>query len=324
MATAGVDPHRIGQELDGAVVTVDPDLPSAVREGVEEITGRPVGTGAGPRVHVGPAMPELAVGDRMLWMHSTSAGVDALLKAHTPWPRETLLTRTVGRMGERIGQYVLAWALAELQNIPGFLHQQASRTWNRLPSELADGTLAVVFGTGSIGAGIGAALQRCGVRTVGVARTPRPTPGFDEVVALGTPDGAGGPSGELVSALGAARWVVDALPLTPETAGLFGPGLFGAMSGTTFFNVGRGATVRTDALAQALELGQVARAVLDVLPEEPAPPGSPVWDLPRTTLTSHSAGPTTATDITADFGTAWHTLRTGRLPTLAVRTTLGY
>ncbi|MGI5347615.1 NAD(P)-dependent oxidoreductase [Streptomyces sp. CA-250714] len=322
--TEGADPERIGQELDGAVVTVDAALPKPVREGIEEITGRPVGTGEGPRVHVGPDLPRLAPGERLLWMHSTYAGVDALLKAHTPWPTGTLLTRTVGRMGERIGQYVLAWALAELQNIPDYVRQQASRTWNRLPSELADGTLAVIFGTGSIGAGIGAALQRCGVRTVGVARTPRPAPGFDEVVALGTPDGAGGPSAELAGVLAEARWVVDALPLTPQTAGLFGPGLFGAMDGATFFNVGRGATVHTDALAQALERGQVGHAVLDVLPEEPAPPTSPAWDLPRTTLTSHSAGPTTPLDITTDFRTAWHTLRTGQLPSLAVHTAAGY
>ncbi|MET9859271.1 NAD(P)-dependent oxidoreductase [Streptomyces smyrnaeus] len=324
MAATGADPQRIGRELDGALVTVDPALPSAVREEVEEITGRPVGAGAGPRVHVGPGLPRLAAGERLLWMHSTNAGVDALLRAHSPWPPEALLTRTVGRMGERIGQYVLAWALAELQEIPGFLRQQEARTWNRLPTELADGTLAVVFGTGSIGAGVGAALRRCGIRTVGVARTPRPAPDFDSVLALGDPGGPHGPSAELTAALGAARWVVDALPLTPGTAGLFGPELFGAMAGATFFNVGRGATVRTEALAEALERGQVAHAVLDVLPKEPAPPTSPAWDLPRTTLTSHSAGPTTAADITADFRTAWQALRAGRLPALTVHTAAGY
>ncbi|MBO8196595.1 D-2-hydroxyacid dehydrogenase, partial [Streptomyces oryzae] len=43
-----------------------------------------------------------------------------------------------------------------------------------------------------------------------------------------------------------------------------------------------------------------------------------------TTLTSHSAGPTTATDITADFHTAWHTLHTGELPSLTVHTATGY
>ncbi|NSC24924.1 D-2-hydroxyacid dehydrogenase [Streptomyces albus subsp. chlorinus] len=327
MTTEGADPLRIGQELDRAVVTVDPALPRLVHEGVERTAGRPLGTGEGPRVHVGPAVPGLGDGERLLWVHSTTAGVDALLKAHTPWPREVLLTRTVGRMGERIGQYVLAWALAELQDVPGFLRQQVSRTWNRLETELADGTLAVVFGTGRIGSGIAAALQQCGVRTVGVARSPRQAPGFDGVVPLGAPAGAdspGIPSAELAGVLGEARWVVNALPLTAETAGLFGAELFAAMDGPTFFNVGRGETVRTEALARALEAGRVGRAVLDVLPEEPAPATSPAWDLPRTTLTSHSAGPTTHADVTADFRAAWEALRAGEFPALTVRVTAGY
>lgn len=329
MAIEGVDPRRIGRELAGAAVTVDPGLPAPVRAGVGELVRRPLGPGTGPRIHVGPTLPELGPGERLLWMHSSNAGVDALL-ASAAWPPGTLLTRTVGRMGERIGQYVLAWVLAELQNIPAFLDQHASRTWNRLPTELADGTLAVVLGTGGIGAGIAAALRRCGVRTVGVARTARPVPGFDEVVALGAPDGSrapdgsGAPSAELAAALGAARWVVDALPLTPATAGLLGSGFFGAMDGATFLNVGRGATVRTEALGRALEEGRVAHAVLDVLPEEPAGPGSPAWELPRTTLTSHSAGPTTAADVLADFRAAWDALSAGRRPGLAVRLTRGY
>ncbi|UNT00151.1 D-2-hydroxyacid dehydrogenase [Streptomyces tubbatahanensis] len=325
MTTAGADPLRIGHELDGAVVTVDPALPERVHEGVERIVGRPVGTGRGPRVHIGPHFPELAEGERLLWVHSSNAGVDALLKARTPWPREVLLTRTVGRMGERIGQYVLAWVLAELQNVPGFLEQHARRTWHRLPTELADGALAVVLGAGRIGTAIGTALQQCGVHTVGVARSPREMPGFDSVVPLGVPEEpGGGPAQELADVLAKARWVVNALPLTPQTRGLVGAGLLGALRGATFINVGRGETVLTDALARALDDGTVGHAVLDVLPEEPAAPADPAWDLPRTTLTCHSAGPTTHEDVTADFRAAWQALRAGELPTLTVRVSAGY
>ncbi|MGK4908997.1 NAD(P)-dependent oxidoreductase [Streptomyces albus] len=327
MTSAGADPLRIGQELDGAVVTVDPGLPPHVHQEIEEIIGRPLGTGPGPRVHIGPGFPEPAGRERLLWVHSTNAGVDALLAARTPWPREVLLTRTVGRMGERIGQYVLAWALAELQNVPGFLHQHETRTWHRLPTELADGTLAVVFGAGRIGSAVGSALGSCGIRTVGVAHGARTAPGLDRVVPLGDPGETGGsgvPAPELAEALSRARWVVNTLPLTPETAGLFGAGLFAACDGATFFNVGRGETVRTDDLARALRTGRVRRAVLDVLHTEPAPSDDAAWDLPRTTLTSHSAGPTTDADITADFRSAWHTLRGGDLPELTVRVSAGY
>lgn len=318
-----VDPRRLAERLERAVVRIDPALPGEVARGVEEITGRPPGEGTGPVVHIGPTLPASAHpggAPDLLWVHSTNAGVDGMLGSvpgtASPWPEGVLLTRTVGRMGERIGQYVLAWALADCQNVRGFLDQHAARTWHRLPTELAADSGAVVFGTGHIGSGIGAALQRCGIRTTGVARTAREAPGFDTVLALDAP--------ELTAALSGARWVVNALPLTPATRGLFGPRLLCATDGATFVNVGRGESVLTDALAEALRSGHLGAAVLDALPDEPTPPDSPLWDLPRTVLTSHSAGITTPADILTDFHTSWTTLTSGHLPPLTVRTDAGY
>ncbi len=57
MAIEGVDPRRIGRELAGAAVTVDPGLPAPVRAGVGELVRRPLGPGTGPRIHVGPTPP---------------------------------------------------------------------------------------------------------------------------------------------------------------------------------------------------------------------------------------------------------------------------
>ncbi|MDJ1134968.1 D-2-hydroxyacid dehydrogenase [Streptomyces iconiensis] len=326
--TDGVDVEWVAGQLERAVVLADPSLSPELTGGLEEFTGRPLGEGTGPVVHVGPTLPaEFRAGrrsagdgsegsDRLMWVHSTNAGVDGMLGDVSPWPEGVLLTRTVGRMGERIGQYVLAWALADCQDVRGFLRQHASRTWRRLPTELAEGRRAVIFGTGSIGAAVAAALRCCGIRTTGVARTPREAPGFDEVFALEAP--------ELTEALGQAHWVVNALPLTPATTGLFGPRLLSAMNGATFVNVGRGESVQTEALAKALETGDVGGAVLDVLPDEPAPPDSPLWDLPNTVITSHSAGITTPTDVLTDFRTAWHALRSGQRPALSVQLGLGY
>lgn len=313
-----VDPGRIAARLEQAAVHADPSLPAEVARGIEEITGRPLGEGAGPVVYVGPTLPAALRADSsgLLWVHSTNAGVDGMLGADSPWPEGVLLTRTVGRMGERIGQYVLTWVLADCQNVRGFLGQHAARTWRRLPTELAEGRSAVVFGTGHIGAAIGTSLQRCGIHTTGVARTARDTPGFDTVLAMEAP--------ELTTVLAGARWVVNALPLTPGTRALFGARLLSAMDGATFVNVGRGESVQTEALARALETGHLGAAVLDALPEEPTPPGSPLWDLPHTVITSHSAGITTPTDILTDFHTSWTTLRTAHLPPLTVRTNTGY
>ncbi|MGW0939895.1 NAD(P)-dependent oxidoreductase [Streptomyces sp. NPDC002666] len=300
--------------LARARLLAGPEVGPAVAEALERTTGRVVERGGpagrGPYVYVGAALPHALRGDGLLWFHSVNAGTDALLGAG-PWPAGALLTRTVGRMGERIAQYVLAWVLAECQSVPEFAAQHARGEWRRIPSELAAGQTAVVHGTGRIGSAVAGLLRSCGIRTVGVVRTPRTVPpGFDAVAVADEPL--------------AARWVVAALPLTDATAGYFGAARFAAMGGATFLNVGRGATVDLVALEAALHAGSVGRAVLDVLPDEPAAPGDACWRLPRTVITSHSAGITADDDIVTDFAACLRELTAGRTPALAVDTTRGY
>ncbi|MFI7362223.1 NAD(P)-dependent oxidoreductase [Streptomyces sp. NPDC050149] len=300
--------------LARARLLAGPEVGPAVTEALERATGRIVERGGpvgrGPYVYVGASLPEALRGDGLLWFHSVNAGTDALLGAG-PWPAGALLTRTVGRMGERIAQYVLAWVLAECQSVPEFAAQHARGEWRRIPSELAAGQTAVVHGTGRIGSAVAGLLRSCGIRTVGVVRTPRTVPpGFDAVAVADEPV--------------AARWVVAALPLTDATAGYFGAARFAALGGATFLNVGRGATVDLVALEAALHAGSVGRAVLDVLPDEPAAPGDACWRLPRTVITSHSAGITADDDIVTDFVACLRELTAGRLPALAVDTTRGY
>ncbi|MFB7527146.1 NAD(P)-dependent oxidoreductase [Streptomyces sp. NPDC056178] len=298
-----------------AAPTVDA---SVVRE-LERITGRPVHRAAPgtapqePFVHVGATLPDALRCGSLLWFHSVNAGTDALLAAG-PWPSGALLTRTVGRMGERIAQYVLAWVLADCQSVHEFAAQHARAEWRRIPSELAAGRTALIYGTGRIGSAVAALLRGCGIRTVGVARGTRTAAGFDRVV------GAGEDAGPLAS----ARWVVSTLPLTTGTDGFFGPDRCAGMNGATFINVGRGRTVDMRALEAALRSGAVGRAVLDVLPEEPPAPGDPCWRLPRTVITSHSAGITSDEDIVTDFAACWDAVAEGRVPDTAVDVGRGY
>ncbi|MFI7239605.1 NAD(P)-dependent oxidoreductase [Streptomyces cyaneofuscatus] len=311
--------------LARARLLVAPELSASLVRELERITGRgaaPLGDGepaGGPLLCVGAALPgglRTAAADRLLWFHSVNAGTDPLLAAG-PWPAGALLTRTVGRMGERIAQYVLGWVLAECQNVPEYAAQHARAEWRRLPSELVAGQTALVYGTGRIGGAVAGLLRGCGVRTVGVARTARtgpPSPGFDRVIG----------AEEDAEELAGARWVVAALPSTGATEGFFGAGRFAALRGATFVNVGRGATVDLGALEAALRGGGVRRAVLDVLAEEPAAPGDPVWRLPRTVITSHSSGITADEDVAVDFAACWEAVREGRRPGLTVDVERGY
>jgi phosphoglycerate dehydrogenase-like enzyme len=220
-------------------------------------------------------------------------------------------------MGERIAQYVLAWVLAECQSVPEHTAQHARAAWHRVPSTLAAGQTVVVHGTGRIGSAVAALLRACSLHTVGVCRTPRDVPaGFDRVVPAG--------GDEERAALADARWVVSTLPLTGATEGFFDDARFTAMRGASFVNVGRGACVDMAALEAALRSGSVRRAVLDVLPEEPPAADDRAWLLPRTVITSHSAGITADEDVVTDFEACWQAVAEGRVPALAVDTGRGY
>jgi phosphoglycerate dehydrogenase-like enzyme len=320
---------RRAEDLKRAVVLVDAELPDSVLEALAAITGLPAARWTGtpsdgrdggdpsakpPLIYVGPGLPPSLDPGRLLWFHSSNAGIDGLLRAG-PWPPAVVLTRTVGRMGERIAQYVLAWILAECQSIPVFLTQQQRAEWRRVPSELAVGQTALIYGVGRIGSRVAALLRGCGIHTVGVTRTARPgVPAFDGTVTAETAD----------TLLGQARWVVSTLPSTPRTEDFFGAARFAAMRGATFINAGRGDTVDHSALASALDSGAVGAAVLDVLREEPPGTDDAVWRLPRTVITSHSAGITAPDDVIGDFTACWAALSQGRRPELAVTPAQGY
>jgi phosphoglycerate dehydrogenase-like enzyme len=54
--------------------------------------------------------------------------------------------------------------------------------------------------------------------------------------------------------------------------------------------ISRGGIVDEDALAQALNTGQIAGAGVDVTTIEPLPPDSPLWEAKNIIITPHLAG----------------------------------
>ena len=79
-------------------------------------------------------------------------------------------------------------------------------------------------------------------------------------------------------------------PLTEETRGFIDRGVLGRMpEGSYLINTARGGLVVMDDLLWALEEGPLAGAALDVLPQEPPPPGHPLLSDPNVILTPHAA-----------------------------------
>jgi D-3-phosphoglycerate dehydrogenase / 2-oxoglutarate reductase len=88
-----------------------------------------------------------------------------------------------------------------------------------------------------------------------------------------------------------ADFLVLAAKVTPETAGIVSADVLAAMKPTAYLvNTGRAALADYDALVESLRGRRIAGAALDVYPQEPLPPDSPLLELDNVVLSPHLAG----------------------------------
>jgi glyoxylate/hydroxypyruvate reductase A len=143
-----------------------------------------------------------------------------------------------------------------------------------------------VMGLGVIGSHVSDVLAGLGFKVAGWSRTPKTLPGAERF------HGEAG----LDAFLRRSEILVCLLPRTRATEGILNLELFrklkrdGAVGGAFLINAGRG-PLQVDAdILTALDEGTLAAATLDVFPQEPLPPESPLWTHPRVTITPHNAG----------------------------------
>ena len=229
----------------------------------------------------------VAAATRLVWIQIAWAGAESCLRVPRVGNGEVLLTNMQKMSSPVIGEHAIAMALALARALPVFAKQMQSDERAGLYAArsgmmpLAGKTMLVV-GLGGIGteaARRGAAL---GMRVIGTRNSSREGPEFVEYVGL---------ADELLVLAGQADVIVNALPLTSTTRGLLDQKFFDATrKGVLFVNVGRGATVNTDALVAALKSGQVGGAGLDVTEPEPLPADHPLWEFENVIITPHVAG----------------------------------
>jgi phosphoglycerate dehydrogenase-like enzyme len=208
-------------------------------------------------------------------VQTRSAGVDWILEYV---PDGVTLCSAKGARDPAMAEWVLWAILADFKAARVAAEQQAAGEWKHLDLRDLEDARVLILGHGSIGVAVEERLAPFGVaEVVRVARRAR--------------DGVHGVD-ELEGLLGDVDVVVNLLPATPQTNGLFDARMIGAMrDGALLVNAGRGATVDTAALLEALVTGRV-RAVLDVVEPEPLPAEHPLWEAPNLILTPHSAGDT--------------------------------
>ena len=237
-----------------------------------------------------PPAAAAAASPRLGWVHLSSAGytsysdpdIQAALGA-----KGAKLTTSSSVYAEPCAEHVLAFMLAWARQLPAALDaQRGQRDWRqrelRQRSVLLTEQRVVIFGFGSIGQRLVEMLLPFTRSISGVRRKVR----GDERIEVFTFDDP-----RVDERLSEAHHVVNVLPGARSTTRYFDAArLSRCAHGAVFYNIGRGATVDQDALAERLRSGALAAALLDVTDPEPLPPEHALWAAPNCFITPHSGG----------------------------------
>jgi phosphoglycerate dehydrogenase-like enzyme len=227
-----------------------------------------------------------AAGPQLLWIHNYFVGMDRCV-GMSDSQRETMIFTNNKRLsGPAIAEHTIAMMMSIARGLPAYSRAQVKSEWDdSLSSAIrfgeVKGKTMLVVGLGGIGTEIAWRAHGLGMRIIATRNSSRRGPDYVDYVGL---------ADELNKLAGDADVIVNALPLTAKTTGVFNKAFFDAAKpGAMFLSVGRGKSTVTDDLIAALESGQIYGAGLDVTDPEPLPADSPLWQMPRVVITPHSS-----------------------------------
>ncbi len=232
-----------------------------------------------------PTDDVIAAGSRLRWLHLLGAGADGF-NLQVAQARGIAVSNSRGVAASNIAEHVLALMLSFARDLPTLARAQQARRWTKSGGlrlfELSGQTIGII-GLGAIGQALAEKAGALGMRVLGLRRNAQPVVGVECVYGIE----------RMAEMAGQCHHIVACLPGTPGSAGMIDASFFDAMrQGSYFYNVGRGSTVDTQDLLDALADGRLSGAGLDVVDPEPLPEGHPLWDHPRVIMTSHTAGNT--------------------------------
>lgn len=290
-------PTSIVMSVPPADLRARPDLLDWIREVTEDVEIVTLSIGFGPapdnetirntEVYLGYCSPDLVRKAKNLrWLQNYGVGVDRCAMMPGIKERDFLMTNNQHYSAPPIAEHVIAMMMMITRNLTGFHKAQLEGNWNRGLStgtpmiEVKDKTMLVV-GLGGIGTEVARRAVGLGMRVIATRNSSREGPDFVEYVGL---------SDELNKLAAEADVIVNALPLTRKTTGIFDKEFFsGLKKGSYFISVGRGKSTVTADLIAALRDGTLAGAGLDVTDPEPLPPGHELWQIPNVIITPHNS-----------------------------------
>lgn len=234
--------------------------------------------------HVLPSLTSLR------WIQATWAGVEPLLDPALR--RDYLLTNARGVFGGLMSEYVFAYLLAHERHLLDKYRAQLEQKWDPTPHGTLRGKQIGLLGVGTIGAALARTAKHFGMRVKGYTRESEASADVDAYF-----------HGDRLRDFAAdLDYLVAVMPATARTRRLVDADFLRALPPrAVFVNPGRGGVVDEPALAEALEEGRLAGAVLDVFQQEPLPPEHVFWRTRNLLITSHTAALSIPEDIAPVF-----------------------
>jgi phosphoglycerate dehydrogenase-like enzyme len=237
---------------------------------------------------------------KLKWIQFTYSGLDRWIENPLFSEPGIQITSLSGATVSQIAEHVILMMLTLGHKIPLAIANQRKSEWPKdrqekyQPVELRGSTVGIV-GYGSIGRQIARLLIPFGATVLATkrdAKSPEDFGFFKE--GFGDPEGSLAhriyPAEALKSMLKQSDFVVVCVPLTRHTKSLlYGPTIASIKPGAHLIDVSRGTIVDHASLVKALQEGKLAGAALDVFPEEPLPPDSPLWGMQNVLITPHIA-----------------------------------
>ncbi len=216
------------------------------------------------------------------WVQLNLAGTDGFTSPGVLAPG-TVLTNASGAYGLAVSEHMLGQLLMQIKRLDQYQDAQRKRQWTDFGTVKSIwGSRTLVVGLGDIGGAFARKMYALGSEVQGIRKSPGEKP--EELEAVGT-------FAQLDEWLTEADFVALSLPGTPATYHLFGAERLARMKpGAVLINAGRGQTVDSLALNDALRNGRLGGACLDVTDPEPLPADHPLWDAPNLLLTPHVSG----------------------------------
>jgi phosphoglycerate dehydrogenase-like enzyme len=217
------------------------------------------------------------------WIQTWSAGVDSMPLDQLE-VNDILLTSANGVHAYPISETIFAMMLGLTRKIHTYIRNQNQKEWDHsgLKLEIHGKTIGII-GIGAIGKETAKIAKAFGMKVLGVRHSGKESEHVDEMFK----------TEHLHEVLSRCDYVVNTVPLTPDTRGMFGTREFEVMKDTAFLiNIGRGETVKEQELIEAINSKAIAGAGLDVFEKEPLEKNNPLWEMDNVILTPHTAGST--------------------------------